>query len=292
LEPFIGHPGRYAPSQADPQISSIAPSAAHVPLLDLRISRNGQRRDMAQVVLITGALTGIGRAAAVAFASKGAKVVVSGRHDDKGQDLVAELRALGAEAEFVRADVSKEDDVRNLVDETVARFGRLDVAVNNAGVEGAVGAIQDATVDNFKAVHDTNVLGVFLSMKHELRAMEGQSSGSIVNIASTYGHKAAAGATAYVSSKFAVEGLTKTVALEQGNSGIRVNAVGPGPIDTVMLDRFTGTAEGNAALIATVPMGRRGTPEEIASAIVFISSPEASYISGTVFEVDGGMSAT
>jgi NAD(P)-dependent dehydrogenase (short-subunit alcohol dehydrogenase family) len=266
--------------------------AGHAPLLDLRISRNGQRRDMAQVVLITGALTGIGRAAAVAFASKGAKVVVSGRHDDKGQDLVAELRALGAEAEFVRADVSKEDDVRNLVDETVARFGRLDVAVNNAGVEGAVGAIQDATVDNFKAVHDTNVLGVFLSMKHELRAMEGQSSGSIVNIASTYGHKAVAGATAYVSSKFAVEGLTKTVALEQGNSGIRVNAVGPGPIDTVMLDRFTGTAEGNAALIATVPMCRRGTPEEIANAIVFISSPEASYISGTVFEVDGGLSAT
>jgi NAD(P)-dependent dehydrogenase (short-subunit alcohol dehydrogenase family) len=121
--------------------------------------------------------------------------------------------------------------------------------------------------------------------------MAGQGRGSIVNIASTYGHKAAAGAAAYVSSKFAVEGLTKTVALEQGNSGIRVNAVGPGPIDTGMLDRFTGTAEGNDALIATVPLLRRGNPEEIANAIVFISSPEASYISGTVFEVDGGMSA-
>ena len=245
-----------------------------------------------QVVLITGALTGIGRATAVAFAGKGANVVVSGRHDDTGQDLVTELRALGAEAEFVRADVQKEDDVRNLVDKTVARFGRLDVAVNNAGVEGELGVIQDATVENFRAVHDTNVLGVFLSMKHELRAMAGQGSGSIVNIASTYGHKAAAGATAYVSSKFAVEGLTKTVALEQGNSGIRVNAVGPGPTDTVMLDRFTGTEEGNDALIATVPMGRRGTPEELANAIVFLSSPEASYISGTVFEVDGGLSAT
>jgi NAD(P)-dependent dehydrogenase (short-subunit alcohol dehydrogenase family) len=245
-----------------------------------------------QVVLITGALTGIGRATAVAFAGKGANVVVSGRHDDKGEDLVTELRALGAEAEFVRADVQKEDDVRNLVDKTVARFGRLDAAVNNAGVEGELGVIQDATVENFRAVHDTNVLGVFLSMKHELRAMAGQGSGSIVNIASTYGHKAAAGATAYVSSKFAVEGLTKTVALEQGNSGIRVNAVGPGPTDTVMLDRFTGTEEGNDALIATVPMRRRGTPEELANAIVFLSSPEASYISGTVFEVDGGMSAT
>jgi NAD(P)-dependent dehydrogenase (short-subunit alcohol dehydrogenase family) len=245
-----------------------------------------------QVVLITGALTGIGRATAVAFAKNGAKVVVSGRHDDKGQELATELRALGTEAEFVRADVQNEDEVRNLVDETVAKFGRLDVAVNNAGVEGQTGVIQNSTVENFKAVHDTNVLGVFLSMKYELRAMEGQGSGSIVNIASTYGHKAAAGAAAYVSSKFAVEGLTKTVALEQGNSGIRVNAVGPGPIDTVMLDRFTGTPEGNDALIATVPMRRRGEPEEIANAVVFISSPEASYISGTVFEVDGGMSAT
>ncbi len=244
-----------------------------------------------QVVLVTGALTGIGRATAVAFANKGAKVVVSGRHDDKGQALTAELKALGAEAEFVRADVTKEDEVRKLVDKAVARFGRLDVAVNNAGVEGETGPIQDATVENFRAVHDTNVLGVFLSMKYELRAMAGQGSGSIVNIASTDGHKAADGAAAYVSSKFAVEGLTKSVALEQGNSGIRVNAVGPGLTDTDMADRFTGTAEGNDALIATVPLLRRGNPEEIANAIVFISSPEASYISGTVFEVDGGRSA-
>jgi NAD(P)-dependent dehydrogenase (short-subunit alcohol dehydrogenase family) len=245
-----------------------------------------------QVVLITGALTGIGRATAVAFANKGANLVVSGRHDDEGQALAAELRALGADAEFVRADVTKEDDVRNLVDKAVGRFGRLDVAVNNAGVEGETGVIQDTTVENFRAVHDTNVLGVLLSMKHELRAMASQGSGSIVNIASTFGHKAAAGASVYVSSKFAVEGLTKTAALEQGNSGIRVNAVGPGPTDTVMLDRFTGSAEGNDALIGTVPMRRRGTPQELANAIVFIASPEASYITGTVFDVDGGMSAT
>jgi NAD(P)-dependent dehydrogenase (short-subunit alcohol dehydrogenase family) len=261
--------------------------------LDLRTFHLTAKEKMTQqVVLITGALTGIGRATAAAFAHKGAKVVVSGRHDDKGQALVAELKALGAEAEFVRADVTKEDEVRNLVDEAVARFGRLDVAVNNAGLEGDLGPIQDATVENFKAVHDTNVLGVFLSMKHELRAMAGQDSGSIVNIASTYGHKAAAGATAYVSSKFAVEGLTKTVALEQGNSGIRVNAVAPGITNTAMLDRFTGSAEVNDALVATVPLLRRGNPEELANAIVFISSPEASYISGAVFDVDGGMSAT
>ena len=245
-----------------------------------------------QVVLITGALTGIGRATAVAFAKKGAKVVVSGRNDDKGQALVSELRALNTNAEFVHADVRKEEDISALVDKTIARFGRLDVAVNNAGFEGELGLIQDATIENFKAVHDTNVLGVFLSMKHELRGMAGQNSGSIVNITSTYGHKAAAGATAYVSSKYAVEGMTKSVALEQGNSGIRVNAVAPGPTDTAMLDRFTGTAEVNDALVGTVPLRRRGTPEELANAIVFISSPEASYISGTVFEVDGGMSAT
>ena len=245
-----------------------------------------------QVVLITGALTGIGRATAVAFANKGAKVVVSGRHDDKGQALLTELRGLGAEAEFVRADVTKEDEVRNLVDTAVAKFGRLDVAVNNAGFEGQLAPIQDATVENFKAVHDTNVLGVFLSMKHEVRAMAGQKSGSIVNISSTYGHKAAAGGTAYVSSKFAVEGLTKTVALEQGNSGIRVNAVAPGLTDTAMADRFTGSAEVNDALVATIPFLRRGGTEELANAIVFISSPEASYISGTVLDVDGGMSAT
>ena len=129
-----------------------------------------------QVVLITGALTGIGRATAVAFAGKGANVVVSGRHDDKGKALVAELKALGAEAEFVRADVTNEDEVRNLVDKAVARFGRLDVAVNNAGVEGEVGPIQDATVENFRAVHETNVIGVFLSMKYELRAMAAKAA--------------------------------------------------------------------------------------------------------------------
>jgi NAD(P)-dependent dehydrogenase (short-subunit alcohol dehydrogenase family) len=245
-----------------------------------------------QVVLITGALTGIGRATAFAFAKKGAKVVVSGRHDDKGQALVTELQALGTEAEFVRADVRKEDDVRTLVDKAIERFGRLDAAVNNAGFEGKLGVIQDATVEDFKAVHDTNVVGVFLSMKHELRVMAGQGSGSIVNISSSFGHKAAAGATAYVSSKFAVEGMTKSVVLEQGNSGIRVNAVAPGPTVTVMADRFRSAVQANNLPVATVPLGRRANPEEIADAIVFISSPEASYISGTVFEVDGGMAAT
>src|SRR5271168_3415127 len=194
------------------------------------------------VVLITGALTGIGRATALVFAKDGARLVVSGRKEAEGRALVAELRDLGTEAEFVLADVRHEDDVRNMVDKTVARFGRLDVAVNNAGSEGKGGPITDQTAQSYAATFDTNVLGVILSMKHEVRVMQGQGSGSIINISSTYGHEAAAGASIYVGSKHAVEGITKSVALEIAKSGIRVNAVAPGPTDTGMLTRFTGTA--------------------------------------------------
>src|SRR5271154_6293858 len=150
------------------------------------------------VVLITGGLTGIGRAAAVAFAKKGAKVVVSGRRDDAGRELQKELRSFGAEAEFINADVRKESDVRALVDKTVARFGRLDVAVNNAGTEGQVGPITEQTAESYAATFDTNVLGVILSMKHEVRVMLGQGSGSIINVSSTYGHEGAAGAGTYI----------------------------------------------------------------------------------------------
>jgi len=240
------------------------------------------------VILITGALTGIGRATAIAFAKQGARVVVSGRRDKEGKELVEALRTLGAEADFVRADVRKEDDVRALVDKTIARFGRLDVAVNNAGTEGQVGPITDQTAESYAATFDTNVLGVVLSMKHEVRAMQGQGSGSIINISSTYGHEGAAGASIYVGSKHAVEGITKSVALEIVKSGIRVNVVAPGPTDTGMLTRFTGTPENKAALATSVPMGRLGLSEELANAIVFIASDQASYITGHVLNVDGG----
>ena len=147
------------------------------------------------VVLITGALTGIGRATALAFAKEGARIVVSGRHDEAGQKLVAELRALDAEAEFIRADVRNEDDVRSLIDQTVARFGRLDAAVNNAGTEGKPGPLTDQTAESYAATFDTNVLGTLLSMKHELRVMLSQRHGSIVNVSSTYGSTGAAGAS-------------------------------------------------------------------------------------------------
>jgi NAD(P)-dependent dehydrogenase (short-subunit alcohol dehydrogenase family) len=242
------------------------------------------------VVLITGALTGIGSAAAVAFAKAGHRVVASGRKPDAGEALVRDLRASGAEAEFVQADVRKEDDVRRLVDRTVERFGRLDVAVNNAGTEGKPGPITDQTAESYAATFDTNVLGVLLSMKHEARVMKGQGSGNIINISSTYGHEGAAGASIYVGSKHAVEGITKSVALELAKSGIRVNAVAPGPTDTGMLTRFTGTPENKAALVTTVPMARLGLSEELANAIVFIASEGASYITGHVLHVDGGKS--
>jgi len=240
------------------------------------------------VVLITGGLSGIGRAAAIAFARKGAKVVVAGRRDDAGMALVKELRSLGSEAEFINADVRKEDEVRAMVGRTVARFGRLDVAVNNAGTEGRVGPITDQTAESYAATFDTNVLGVVLSMKHEVRAMQAQGRGNIINISSTYGHEGAAGASIYVGAKHAVEGITKSVALELAKSGIRVNAVAPGPTDTGMLTRFTGTPENKAALVTTVPMGRLGLAEELANAIVFVASDEASFITGHVLNVDGG----
>jgi NAD(P)-dependent dehydrogenase (short-subunit alcohol dehydrogenase family) len=240
------------------------------------------------VVLITGGLSGIGRAAALAFAKKGANVVVAGRRDEAGNALVKELRSLGSEAEFINTDVRKDDDVRALVDNTVARFGRLDVAVNNAGTEGQVGPITDQTAESYAATFDTNVLGVILSMKHEVRVMQGQGSGNIINISSTYGHEGAAGASIYVGSKHAVEGITKSVALEIAKSGIRVNGVAPGPTDTGMLTRFTATPENKAALAAEVPMGRLGLTEELANAIVFIASDQASFITGHILNVDGG----
>jgi NAD(P)-dependent dehydrogenase (short-subunit alcohol dehydrogenase family) len=244
-----------------------------------------------QVVLITGGLTGIGRAAAVAFAKKGAKVVVGGRRDEAGRALVKELRALGSEAEFINADVRKEGDVRNMVDKTVERFGRLDVAVNNAATEGQVGPITEQTAESFAATFETNVLGVVLSMKHEVRAMQAQGSGSIINISSTYGHEGAAFASIYVGAKHAVEGITKSVALEVAKSGIRVNAVAPGPTDTGMLTRFTGTAENKAALAAQVPLGRLGLSEEVADGIVFMGSDESKFVTGHVLNVDGGHTA-
>jgi NAD(P)-dependent dehydrogenase (short-subunit alcohol dehydrogenase family) len=243
------------------------------------------------VVLITGALTGIGRATALAFAHEGARIVISGRRDEVGQKLLAELREIGAEAEYWRSDVRHDDDVRDLVDKTVARFGRLDIAVNNAGTEGLRGLVTDQTAESYAATFDTNVLGTLLSMKHELRVMLPQGSGSIVNVSSAYGSVGAAGASVYVASKHAVEGMTKSAALEVAGTGVRVNVVAPGTTDTGMLTRFTDTDENKEALVSTVPVKRLATPEEIADVIVFVASAKASYMTGASIPVDGGMLA-
>ena len=246
---------------------------------------------IAPVVLITGALTGIGRAAAEIFAREGAHVVVSGRKDKEGQELVAELEAIGADAIFVRTDVRKDEDVRDLVDQTVKRFGRLNIAVNNAGTEGLKGLVTEQTAESYAATFDTNVLGVLLSMKHELRVMLPQGSGSIVNVSSAYGSVGAAGASVYVASKHAVEGLTKSAALEVAGTGVRINVVAPGTTDTGMLTRFTNTDENKAALISTVPLKRLATPEEIAHVLAFVARGNASYMTGASIPVDGGMLA-
>jgi len=244
------------------------------------------------VVLITGALTGIGRATALAFAKEGARLVVSGRREEAGHALAAELRSMGGDAEFIRADVRHEADVRQLVDDTVARFGRLDVAVNNAGTEGQLGPVSEATVDNYESTFSTNVLGTLLSMKHEMRAMQAQGAGAIVNVSSIAGHVGIAGASIYVGSKHAVEGMTKAVALEGAAIGVRVNAVAPGPVATDMLDRFVGRDEdAKSGFLATVPARRAASVDEIAQTIVFLAGDKALYLTGQIVAVDGGYSA-
>jgi NAD(P)-dependent dehydrogenase (short-subunit alcohol dehydrogenase family) len=243
------------------------------------------------VVLVTGALTGIGRATALAFARQGDIVVVSGRREAEGKALEAELRGLGAEAAFIAADVRHEDDISRLVDQTVARFGRIDAAVNNAGTEGKPGPVTEQTPESYAAMFETNVLGMLLSLKHELRVMQPQGSGSIVNISSTMGERGAANLALYTASKHAVEGLTKSAALEAAAFGVRVNAVAPGPTDTAMLDRLTGSPDKKASFYAAVPLKRGARPEEIAEAVSFLASERASFITGQIIRVNGGKTA-
>jgi NAD(P)-dependent dehydrogenase (short-subunit alcohol dehydrogenase family) len=246
----------------------------------------------APVILITGALTGIGRATAQAFAKERATVVISGRRQAEGEALEVELRRLGAEAVFVAADVRHDDDMRRLIDQTITRFGRLDVAVNNAGTEGRPGPLTEQTPESYAAMFETNVLGTLLSLKHELRVMQPQGAGSIINISSTMGERGAAHLALYTASKHAVEGLTKSAALEAAAFGVRVNAVAPGPTETAMLDRLTGTPDKKAAFYSAVPLKRGAKPEEIADAVTFLGSAKASFITGQIIRVNGGKTAS
>ena len=241
-----------------------------------------------KVALVTGGTSGIGKTTAIAFARAGAKVVLTGRREKEGAQVVDEIRKLGGDAAFVRADVAKDADVKAMVDFTVGKYGRLDVAFNNAGVEWT-GPLDQATEAEYRRVFDINVWGVLNSMRHEIPVMLKNGGGAIVNNSSVAGHVGLAGASIYMASKHAVEGLTKSIALEFAKQSIRVNAVAPGVIATDMLDRFAGKeSEMRDSLTSIIPVGRIGAREEIAAAVLYLSSDDAKFTTGTSLVVDGG----
>ena len=247
-----------------------------------------------KTVVITGGTSGIGKATALAFSQQGANVVVSGRRISEGESVVREVTSAGGNALFVRTDVSREDDITSLIEKTVATFGALHIAFNNAGTEGQFGLLTtEQTVEHYRQVCDINILGVLLSMKHEIPAMIRSGGGTIVNTSSVGGHVGFPGASVYVASKFAVIGLTKTAALEFGKQGVRVNSVSPGPIQTEMFDRAFGEGQTDTkkSIAAQNPLGRVGTPEEIAGAVLWLSSPSAAFTTGQDIVVDGGFTA-
>lgn len=239
-----------------------------------------------KVVIVTGSGSGIGRATAVAFAKEGAKVVVSDFHEKEGQETIDEIKRHNGEAYFIKCDVSSEQEVKNLVDKTIEKYGRLDCAYNNAGIEGSPCSTIECSTENWDRTINTNLKGVWLCMKYEIPAMLQNGKGSIVNCSSIAGLVGFETIPAYVASKHGVIGLTETAALEFAKKNIRVNAVCPGPIHTPMLERFT---SGEEKMMADQdPMGRIGQPEEIADSVLWLSSDKASYVTGQSIAIDGG----
>jgi NAD(P)-dependent dehydrogenase (short-subunit alcohol dehydrogenase family) len=245
-----------------------------------------------KVVLITGGTSGIGKVTAIAFAEAGAKVVLTGRREKEGAEVVAEIKKTGGTAAFIRTDVAKEGDVVKAINFTLSTHGRLDVAFNNAGVE-IVGPLEQVTEEQYRRTFDINVWGVLNAMKYEVGAMLQHGGGAIVNTSSIAGRIGLAQASIYVATKHAVEGLTKAVAVEFAKQGIRVNAVAPGTIDTEMVDRMD-DKEGNVRkwLMSLHPVGRFGTSDEIAAAVLYLASDAAKFTTGAILAVDGGWSAT
>jgi len=242
-----------------------------------------------KVALVTGGTSGIGKTTAIEFARAGAKVVLTGRREKEGAQVVAEIKKLGGEAAFVRADVAKNADVKAIVDFTVDKFGRLDIAFNNAGVEWK-GPLDQATEAEYRRIFDVNVWGVLNSMRHEIPVMLKNRGGAIVNTSSVAGHVGLAQVSVYIASKHAVEGLTKSVALEFAKQNIRINAIAPGVIATEMWDRFAGN-ELRDQVASIIPVARIGASEEIAAAVLYLCSDNAKFTTGTSLVVDGGFIA-
>src|SRR5215831_12786552 len=243
-----------------------------------------------KVALVTGGTSGIGKATAIAFARAGAKVVLTGRREKEGAQVVAEIKKLGGDAAFVRADVAKDGDVKKMVDFTIDKFGKLDVAFNNAGVEW-MGPLDQATEAEYRRVFDINVWGVLNSMRHEIPVMLKNGGGAIVNTSSVAGHVGLPQVSVYIASKHAVEGLTKSAALEFAKQNIRINAIAPGVIDTEMFDRFAHEDKVRDQIISITPVGRIGASEEIAAAVLYLASDNAKFTTGSSLVVDGGFIA-
>jgi len=245
-----------------------------------------------KVGLVTGGTSGIGRDTAVHFAKAGAKVVVAGRREPQGKETIELIRAARGEGLFVQADVSKASEVDALIQKTVERFGRLDVAFNNAGIEGVWVSIIRQSEDDWDQTIDINLKGVWLSLKYEIRQMLKQGGGgAIVNMASIQGLVGSAGAAEYTASKHGVIGLTKAAALETARNRIRINAVCPGAIETSMADRLFGAPELHKFVLGCHPLGRFGKPVEIAEAVVWMCSDRASFMTGHTLVLDGGFLA-